>query len=78
MKSYIYILIGPFREIHNIESRKGEETHKDFPPLLVSWDTFQSDSWHVEGKEHLRLSFESHSSCLDCTTGQRGKEVGED
>ena len=71
-------LIGPFREIYKFESRKGEETHKDFPPLLVGWDTFQSCSWRAEGKKHLHLSFKSHSSCLDCATGQGKEEVAED
>ena len=74
----LIISLGPFRKIHNFESRKGEETHEDFPPLLVSWDTFQSCSWRAEGKRHLHLSFKNHSSCLDCTTGQGGKEVAED
>ena len=71
-------LIGPFREIYKFEFRKREETHKDFPPLLVGWDTFQSCSWRAEGKNHLHLSFKSHSSCLDCATGQGKEEVAED
>ena len=74
----IIFSIGPFRKIHNVEFGKGEETHKGFSPFLVSWDTFQSYSWRAEGKKHLRLSFKSDSSCLDCTIGQGGKETGED
>ena len=73
-----YFLIGPFCKIHNFGSGEGEETHKDFPPFLVSWDTFQSCSWRVEGRKYLHPSFKNHSSCLDCTTGQGGKEVGKD
>lgn len=74
----IIFSIGPFHKIHNFESRKGEETHKGFSPLLVSWDTFQSYSWRAEGKKHLHFSFKSYSFCLDCTIDQGGKEVGED
>ena len=51
----IYFSIGSFHKIHNFEFRKSEEAHKDFPPFLVSWDTFQSYSWRAEGKKHIHL-----------------------
>lgn len=69
--------IGPFHKIYNLEFRKGQETHKDFLPLLVGWDNFQSFSWHIEGKKHLHLPIRSRSSCLGSTIGQGGKDITE-
>ena len=74
---HIFFSIGPFHKIYNLEFRKGQETHKDFLPLLVGWDNFQSFSWHIEGKKHLHLPIRSRSSCLGSTIGQGGKDITE-
>lgn len=72
---HIYFFIGPFRKIYNFESRKGEETHKDFSPLLVSWDNFQSYSWRAEGKKHLHLSLKGHNSCQTVRLAKETKRL---
>lgn len=51
-------ILGPFRKIHDPESRKGKETHKNFPSLLVKWNTFQYRPWRVEGMKHPSSSIQ--------------------